>query len=65
MDVGFDKPDAYFAVPAADREERCRLDDDLADIDGETFFVRGVLQIPVIGEAQSFGWGIWARVGQE
>jgi len=65
MQVGFDKPDAFFAVPVDEREQRVDLTPDIATIDETHHYLRGVLEIPVRGEAQPFGWGIWAKVAPD
>jgi hypothetical protein len=41
------------------------LSDDLCVIAGEDFFVRGVLEIPVHGSQQSFGFGSWSTLSRE
>jgi|GEM_PF-535290 len=64
MQVGFDKPDAWFAVPPDERERRWTLTSETAVLDGARFFVRGVLEIPVSGEPHPYAWGVWARVGE-
>ena len=65
MQVGFGKPDAYFAVESEERDRRARITEDVAEIDGTHHFIRGVLEIPVRGELQPFGWGIWVEVAAE
>ena len=65
LQVGFAKPDAYFAVPVDERETRVKMTADLAMIDGKHGFIRGVLEIPVRGEPNPFGWGIWVRVERD
>jgi hypothetical protein len=34
-------------------------------IDGRYFHVRGRIVIPIVGQAEPFIWGLWARVSQE
>jgi hypothetical protein len=65
MQIAFAKPDAWFAIPPQERDKRVRINQDLATIDAEHGFVRGVLEIPVRGEPKSFGWGIWVRVDRD
>ena len=64
MQVGFDKPDAWFALQAEERGARVAFTPDVAVIDNAHHFVRGVLEIPVHGEPQPFGWGIWVKVSR-
>jgi hypothetical protein len=63
MQVGYERPDAWYAVSPDQREERWEMDADLAALDGERFFIRGVVPIPVHGE-DDFAWGVWAAVDQ-
>ena len=63
-DWGYDAPTYYHDIPEAEREARCRLSDDLCSVDGEYYFVRGVLQVPVVGTGIPFGWGIWSSLGK-
>lgn len=60
-DVGFAKPDPWFDVPTDERERRTRLTSDSCVIDEETFFIRGVLHLPLTGttERSTFGLGVW------
>lgn len=57
-DIGAAYPDPWFDVPEADRADRvewttdtCRIDDD--------FFIRGVVEIPVVDFSRSFAFGVW------
>ena len=34
-------------------------------IDGEQFFVRGCLDIPVHGESEPFTWGVWTSLSRD
>lgn len=65
MQVGYAKPDAYFAVPRDEREKRITFTPDLADIDRVSWFVRGVLEIPIVDEPEPFGWGVWVQVSED
>jgi hypothetical protein len=64
-DIGFGKPDYWFDVPEAERDRRCKLTPDTCEIDGEYFFVRGVIQIPVHDYPQMFGFGVWVSLKKE
>jgi hypothetical protein len=64
MDLAFMKPEAYFKVPEAQRARRVTINDDLCSIDNKTFFVRGLLPLPVNDTDQYFGWGVWAQVSK-
>ncbi|HYJ78298.1 MAG TPA: DUF2199 domain-containing protein, partial [Longimicrobiaceae bacterium] len=64
MHIGYGRPDAWFAVRPDEREARWEIDADLAALDGEWFFIRGILPIPVHGEVDSYAWGVWAAVNE-
>ena len=64
-DFGYRRPMHYFMVPEAERAARIRESDDLCSIDDKIFLIRGVMRIPIIdASVESFGWGMWAQVGQ-
>ena len=63
----FNRPDAFLAVPASERDKRVSHNDDgclIASIDGKslTCFFRVVLYVPVRGESRPIGWGLWVEV---
>ncbi len=70
LEPSFDRPDAYFEVPAGDRAARTLNTAGLcairgADAEPNRYFVRVVLPVPVRGEARRFCWGIWVEVSEE
>ena len=58
-------PSYYYGVPLADRDTRSRLTSDVCIIDDIYFFVRGCLELPVLGEADPFVWGVWVSLSKE
>ena len=62
MQLGFDKPDAYFAVPPDERATRVLMTPDHVAIDSTHYFLRGVLETPIRGEEKQFGWGVWVKL---
>ncbi len=62
---GAEAPLYYHAIPAEERDRRCLLDSDTCVVDDEFFFVRGCLDIPVIGERERFSWGVWVSLSKE
>ena len=58
-------PLSYYAVPENEREARCQLDSDACTIDGEHYFIRGCLEIPVHGEAEPLSWGVWVSLSEQ
>jgi hypothetical protein len=46
------------------KPSRTFLDSDYCSIDGESFFVRGLIHLPIIGAADSFCWGVWGSLSR-
>ena len=59
---GWDYPVSYLAVPESERAARCVLGTDTCVVDGEHFFVRGCIEIPVHGESDPFIWNVWVSL---
>ncbi len=55
----------YYAIPETEREARVLLSEDMCTIDDRAFYVRGCLDIPVIGHDEPFSWGVWVSVSEE
>jgi hypothetical protein len=51
-------------VPVAERPQRVQLRPDDCVIDGQQFFLRACIEIPVHGEVLPFIWGVWAEVSE-
>ena len=62
---GAEAPLYFYSVPAEDRDRRCILESDTCVIDQEHFFVRGCLEIAVLGEKDSFAWGVWVSLSKD
>ena len=65
MDIGTAAPALYYAMPVEERSSRCDLTSDLCVIDGEHFFIRGCLEIPVVDGPGPFVWGVWCSLSRE
>lgn len=57
-------PVSYYEIPAAEREARCDMGTDDCVIDGEYFFIRGCIEIPVHGHAEPLSWGVWVSLSR-
>ena len=55
----YTKPFSYFTVPEAERDERIEIDSDTCVIDGQEFYIRTILEIPIEGVEEPFTWGVW------
>lgn len=64
-DIGVDKPDYWWGVPEEERDERIELTEDTCIIDDEDFFIRGVIEIPILNENRRFGFGVWVSQKKE
>jgi len=67
IEPSFRRPDAFFDVPAADRERRITQSDDACLIvspDGRELrcFARTILYVPIHGEDKPIGWGLWVEI---
>jgi hypothetical protein len=65
LDIAYYAPDHWAAIPEAEREHRGKCDADACVIDREFFFLRGVVEIPIIGQNENFRWGAWVTVTKE
>ena len=66
MDVGFAEPLYVDELSEAVRAERVTSDGDfrtLRNADSTHYFVRGVIELPVIGSANVFCYGAWTTLG--
>lgn len=64
LDYACDAPDHFFDLPQAERETRAKRDSDVCIIDGKDIFVRGCLEIPIVGQDEKFIWGVWISVSK-
>ena len=62
-DFGFKSP-VYWSDEAEGANENNSLTADSCVIEDCGFFVRGVLEIPVIGAGQRFGLGVWSTLSE-
>jgi len=62
MSFGADAPYWYYEIEPSELEGRVELSSDQCVIDGEYYFVRGCLEIPIIDGADPFVWGVWVSL---
>jgi hypothetical protein len=55
-------PDLYANLKEEERDVRAVAGSDQCIVDSKYFFLRGLLEIPVIGNSEPFLWGVWASV---
>ncbi len=64
LELTFKRPDATAEMSEDEREARVQENRDLTVIDGQRFFIRAVLPLPVIGRPNDYALGIWVEVAQ-
>jgi hypothetical protein len=67
-DVGMYAPDYYLSVPESDRATRTTFSVDRCTVrseDGEHYFIRGVILIPLKGRQDAFGIGAWVSQSRD
>ena len=60
-----DRPTPYWDVPDDKRESDVFLTSDSCVIANKFFFIRGCLEIPVIGMSDALTWGVWVSLKEE
>jgi hypothetical protein len=64
ISLAFDSPDPYAAVK--DNEgDRAHLGTDDCVIGNDECYLRGIIELPIVGLDEVFLWGAWARVWQK
>jgi len=62
LSLALEVPDTWLNIPESEIAERGMISSDACIIDGQHFFVRGCLEIPIIGRADVFMYGVWVSV---
>jgi hypothetical protein len=57
-----DFPDRYANLSKDEREARAIVGSDQCILDGEEFYIRGCIELPIRDAEEIFLWGVWARV---
>ena len=63
-DIRMNLPEAIHELGEDERDLRVRLTEDTAVLDGERWFVRGLLELPIEDEDGYFGYGVWVEVSE-
>lgn len=59
---GVEAPGAWYDLEEDERDARCLYGEDRLVVDGARFFVRGCLEMPVIGQSDPFIWTVWMQL---
>lgn len=62
--LGADHPLHYFAVPQEERATRCSLTSETCVIDGEVFYIRGCIEVPIRGSTDIISYGAWVSLSK-
>jgi hypothetical protein len=65
LDWAFNAPTYWDQIPEAEREERGHGTPDLCSIDNRDFFVRGLIEIPIVGFQEPSRWRAWSRLARK
>jgi hypothetical protein len=65
ISYGCDQPDSYLSLSPEDRPRRAALAASQCVIDNYKYFIRGLVEIPILGLSEPLLWGIWASVWKE
>jgi hypothetical protein len=60
-----DRPTQYWDVPEDKRAADVFLTSDSCVIADRFFFIRGCIDIPIIGTGENFTWGVWVSLKEE
>jgi hypothetical protein len=68
LDFACAAPDQWAQIPESERESRGKIDSDVCMIksaDQTDIFVRGCIEIPILGTDDKFVWGAWVSVSKD
>jgi hypothetical protein len=63
--AAFELPDLCLALSPSERQGRMDYHEDLIVLDGQYFFIRACLEIPIENTEERFLWGLWVSVSKE
>lgn len=62
--IGSDPPWRDLGVPDAEFDTRVNLTRDLCVVDGEHFFIRALVELPVQDSSAIFAWSVWCSLSR-
>ena len=63
--MNISSPAPAYWQPGMEQARDCVLSADQCVIQGEAFFVRGLIELPVLGSDDVFSWGVWVSLSKE
>lgn len=61
---GYDMPAHAAQIDEDERRKRVITNADFCAIDERDYFVRGVIEIPIIGHTEKLEWGVWVSLSK-
>jgi hypothetical protein len=55
----------WYGIPEDERKKRSRLSSDQCVIDNQEFYVKGNIEIPIVGGSEKFIWTVWVSLSPE
>jgi hypothetical protein len=65
MSFAAEFPDMYASMKREERDTRALIGSDQCVIDEQRFFLRGCLEVPILGSEEPSVWGLWVSVKEE
>jgi hypothetical protein len=62
--IAFNAPEHYYGIQAEERPRRTELNEDFCLIDGDAFYIRSVLEVPISGRNETLEWGVWSSLSE-
>lgn len=64
LDYACDAPIDSFDIPESELAHRVQQNRDIVIVDDQYFFIRGNVQIPIVGHSDTFAWGAWCSISR-
>jgi len=62
---GPNEPQHLGAIPLNERSGRVLMDEDLCIVDKSFFFIRGFIELPILGTSNKFSWLVWVSISEK
>jgi hypothetical protein len=61
----FEAPYCYLTLTDEDKSKLAKLNEDFCTIENKDYFIRTVLEIPILGQTEPFTWGVWSSLSEK
>ena len=65
MNFGMDAPSSVFLGPPEERDSLVKLTPEWCTVRDDTFFIRGIIEIPIRDNPEPFVWGVWVSLSEK